>query len=193
MKNFITTENWSKNELQDILDYAKDLKINRFQKTLKNKSIGLLFFNPSLRTRTSFEIGIKELGGFAVVLQPGKDAWPIEFKLNSIMDNDKEEHIIEVAKVLSEYCDLIAIRAFPKFQNLEEDFSDNLINSFAKYASVPVINMETYYTSMSRVSSYSYDAGKFRRSYRKRLSFNLDISPKTTKYSCGKFFFINCE
>ena len=58
MKNFITTENWSKNELQDILDYAKDLKINRFQKTLKNKSIGLVFFNPSMRTRTSFEIGI---------------------------------------------------------------------------------------------------------------------------------------
>ena len=95
-----------------------------------------------MRTRTSFEIGIKELGGFAVVLQPGKMPG-YKFKLNSTMDNDTEEHIIEVAKVLSEYCDLIAIRAFSKFQNLEEDFSDNLINSFAKYSSVPVVNMET--------------------------------------------------
>jgi N-acetylornithine carbamoyltransferase len=143
MKNFITTQNWSKDELQQILDYAKDLKTNKFQKTLKNKSVALLFFNPSMRTRTSFELGIQELGGYAVVLHPGKDAWPIEFKSNTIMDGESEEHIIEVAKVLSEYCDLIAIRAFPKFVNLEEDLTDNVINSFAKYSSVPVVNMET--------------------------------------------------
>ena len=143
MKNFISTKDWTKNELQDILDYAKDLKVNKFQNTLKNKSVALLFFNPSMRTRTSFELGIQELGGYAVVLHPGKDAWPIEFKPNAIMDEDSEEHIIEVAKVLSEYCDLIAIRAFPKFINLEEDLTDHVINSFAKYASVPVVNMET--------------------------------------------------
>ena len=143
MKNFISTTDWTKQELQDILDYAKDLKINRFNNVLKNKSVALLFFNPSMRTRTSFELGVQELGGYAVVLHPGKDAWPIEFNLNSIMDEDSEEHIIEVAKVLSDYCDLIAIRAFPKFINLEEDLSDNVINSFAKYASVPVVNMET--------------------------------------------------
>ena len=143
MKNFISTTDWTKHELQDILDYAKDLKVNRFNNVLKNKSVALLFFNPSMRTRTSFELGVQELGGYAVVLHPGKDAWPIEFKPDSIMDGDSEEHIIEVAKVLSDYCDLIAIRAFPKFINLEEDLSDNVINSFAKYASVPVINMET--------------------------------------------------
>ena len=111
MKNFISTTDWTKQELQDILDYAKDLKVNRFNNALKNKSVALLFFNPSMRTRTSFELGVQELGGYAVVLHPGKDAWPIEFKLNSIMDGDSEEHIIEVAKVLSDYCDLIAIRA----------------------------------------------------------------------------------
>ena len=143
MKNFISTQDWSKSDLQDILDYAKELKVNKFQDNLKNKSIALMFFNPSMRTRTSFELGIQQLGGLAVVLHPGKDAWPIEFKLNEVMDTDSEEHIIEVAKVLSEYCDLIAIRAFPKFINLEEDLSDNVIKSFAKYATVPVVNMET--------------------------------------------------
>ena len=96
-----------------------------------------------MRTRTSFELGIQQLGGMAVVLHPGKDAWPIEFKLDQIMDNESEEHIKEVAQVLSEYCDLIAVRAFPKFEDLEEDLSDNVIRSFAKYSSVPVINMET--------------------------------------------------
>ena len=143
MKNFISTQDWSKAELQEILDYAKDLKKNKFQQTLKNKSVALLFFNPSMRTRTSFELGIQQLGGYAIVLHPGKDAWPIEFKPNTLMDGESEEHIIEVAKVLSEYCDLIAVRAFPKFINLEEDLSDKVINSFAKYSTVPVVNMET--------------------------------------------------
>ncbi len=143
MKNFITTKDWSKLEIQEILDYSKYLKINKFQSTLKNKSVALLFFNPSMRTRTSFELGIQQLGGIAVVLHPGKDAWPIEFKPDQIMNNESEEHIKEVAQVLSEYCDLIAVRAFPKFENLEEDLSDNVIKSFAKYSSVPVINMET--------------------------------------------------
>ena len=88
MKNFITTQDWSRDELQEILDYAKDLKTNKFQETLKNKSVALLFFNPSMRTRTSFELGIQELGGYAVVLHPGKDAWPIEFKSNTVMDSE---------------------------------------------------------------------------------------------------------
>jgi N-acetylornithine carbamoyltransferase len=143
MKNFITTDNWTRSDLQEILDYAKYLKKERFQDTLKNKSVALLFFNPSMRTRTSFEIGIQELGGYAVVLHPGKDAWPIEFEMNTCMDGESEEHIIEVAKVLSEYCDLIAVRSFPKFNDINEDIADNVIKSFAKFASVPVINMET--------------------------------------------------
>ena len=143
MKNFITTDDWTRSDLQEILNYAKYLKKERFQDTLKNKSVALLFFNPSMRTRTSFEIGVQELGGYAVVLHPGKDAWPIEFKKNALMDQDSEEHIIEVAKVLSEYCDLIAVRSFPKFQDINEDISDNVIKSFEKFSTVPVVNMET--------------------------------------------------
>jgi len=143
MKNFITTSEWAKDELQDLLDYASFLKKEKFHKTLENKSVALLFFNPSMRTRTSFEVGINELGGYAVILHPGKDAWPIEFKPNTIMDGDNEEHIIEVAKVLSDYCDLIAVRAFPKFQNVDEDISDLILRSFAEHSSVPVVNMES--------------------------------------------------
>ena len=143
MKNFITTQNWSRSELQAIIDFAIELKSNPFQPILKNKSIAMLFFNPSLRTKTSFEVGISELSGTAVILQPGKDAWPIEFQENIVMDGDAEEHVKEVAQVLSSYCDCIAIRAFPQFKDWNHDRTDSVINSFAKYSSVPVVNMET--------------------------------------------------
>ncbi|MBW3551534.1 MAG: N-acetylornithine carbamoyltransferase [Proteobacteria bacterium] len=110
---------------------------------LKGKSIALVFFNPSMRTRTSFEVGAFQLGGHAVVLQPGKDAWPIEFDLGSVMDGDTEEHIAEVARVLGRYVDLIGVRAFPKFVDWSVDRQDRVLRSFAKYSPVPVINMET--------------------------------------------------
>ena len=143
MKNFISTQSWTRSQLQDILDFARSLKENPYQPLLKNKSVAMLFFNPSLRTKTSFEIGIGELQGTAVILQPGKDAWPIEFKDHIEMNGDEEEHVKEVAQVLSSYCDCIAIRAFPAFEDWNIDRTDHVINSFAQYATVPVVNMET--------------------------------------------------
>lgn len=143
MKHFLSTEHWSQSALQEMIDFAVELKQNKFQPLLKNKSVALLFFNPSLRTRTSFELGVHQLGGQAVVLQPGKDAWPIEFELGSVMDGEAEEHIKEVAQVLSAYCDLIAVRAFPKFENWQDDRQDLLIKSLAQFSTVPVVNMET--------------------------------------------------
>ena len=145
MKHFISTKSWSKSELQEILDFSIKLKENPFQPILKNKSIAMIFFNPSLRTKTSFEIGINELSGTAVVIQPGKDAWPMEFAENVVMDGESEEHVKEVAQVLSSYCDCIAVRAFPKFESWEIDRTNHVIESFAKYASVPIINGLTDY------------------------------------------------
>jgi N-acetylornithine carbamoyltransferase len=110
---------------------------------MTGKSIALLFLNPSMRTRTSFDLGMQQLGGIAIVLQPGKDAWGVEFEPGTVMDGDAEEHIAEVAGVLSRYCDLIGIRAFPKFQDWSNDREDKVIRTLAKYSSVPVINMET--------------------------------------------------
>ena len=142
-KNFINTENWSQVELNQLLVDANKLKNNPHNQSLKNKSFALLFLNPSMRTRTSFEIGIQQMGGVAVILQPGKDAWGIEFKNGTVMDGEAEEHIKEVAAVLSTYVDGIAIRAFPKFIDWEIDKQDLVIKAFAKYATVPIINMET--------------------------------------------------
>ena len=143
MKHFLNTQDWSRDELDAVLTQAALFKRNRLGDQLKGKSIALVFFNPSMRTRTSFELGAFHLGGHAVVLAPGKDAWPIEFDLGTVMDGDTEEHIAEVAKVLSRYVDLIGVRAFPKFVDWSVDREDRVLKSFAKYATVPVINMET--------------------------------------------------
>lgn len=143
MKHFLNTQDWSRAELDAVLADAARFKREKLGQQLKGKSIALVFFNPSMRTRTSFELGAFHLGGHAVVLAPGKDAWPIEFDLGTVMDGDTEEHIAEVAKVLSRYVDLIGVRAFPKFVDWSVDRQDKVLAGFAKYATVPVINMET--------------------------------------------------
>ncbi len=143
MKHFLNTQDWTRPELDELLVQAAKFKRSKLGDQLKGKAIALVFFNPSLRTRTSFELGAFQLGGHAVVLQPGKDAWPIEFNPGAVMDGDAEEHIAEVARVLSRYADLIAVRAFPKFQDWSVDREDTVLRSFAKYSTVPVINLET--------------------------------------------------
>lgn len=143
MRHFLNTQDWTRAELDAVLAQAAELKRNRFGDQLNGRSIALVFFNPSLRTRTSFEIGAFQLGGHAVVLQPGKDAWPIEFDFGTVMDGEAEEHIAEVAQVLGRYVDLIGVRAFPKFLDWTVDRQDRVLQGFAKYSPVPVINMET--------------------------------------------------
>ena len=142
-KHFLNTQDWSRAELDALLAQAAEFKKHRLGDHLKGKSIALVFFNPSMRTRTSFELGAFQLGGHAIVLQPGKDAWPIEFDLGTVMDGEAEEHVAEVARVLSRYVDLIGVRAFPKFQDWLVDREDRVIHAFAKHSTVPVINMET--------------------------------------------------
>ena len=143
MKHFLNTQDWTRTELDAALAQAAAFKRSKAGDQLKGKSIALVFFNPSLRTRTSFELGAFQLGGHAVVLQPGKDAWPIEFDVGTVMDGEAEEHIAEVARVLSRYVDLVAVRAFPKFQDWSVDREDRVLRAFAKYSTVPVINLET--------------------------------------------------
>jgi N-acetylornithine carbamoyltransferase len=143
MQHFLNTQDLTRAELDALLAEGARYKREPAGDALKGKSIALVFFNASLRTRASFELGAFQLGGHAVVLQPGKDAWPIEFDLGTVMDGDAEEHIAEVAKVLSRYVDLIGVRAFPKFVDWSVDRQDRVLRGFARYATVPVINMET--------------------------------------------------
>ena len=143
MKHFLNTQDLTTDELDAVLRDAAWFKQHPLGDALKGRSIALVFFNPSMRTRTSFELGAFQLGGHAIVLQPGKDAWPIEFDLGTVMDGEAEEHIAEVARVLARYVDLIGVRAFPKFVDWQRDRQDIVLNAFARHSTVPVINMET--------------------------------------------------
>lgn len=126
-----------------MLDDARAFRESPLSDDLAGKTVALLFLNNSLRTRTSFEVGTYQLGGHAVVLSPSGGMWPLEFEKGAVMTGDAEEHVREAAKVLSRYCDLIGIRAFPQFDNWQEDRKDRILNSLAEHADVPVVNMET--------------------------------------------------
>lgn len=143
MRHFLSTADWTRPELQGLLDRAAAFKSGTVSRALEGKSIALLFFNPSLRTRTSFDIGAWKMGGHAIVLDAKGATWPLEFADGALMDGTAEEHVREAARVLSSYVDLIAIRCFPEFKDWAVEREDPMITAFAKHATVPVINMET--------------------------------------------------
>jgi len=142
MKHFITTQDWTKQELEEMLELAASLK-KKNKQTLPGKSLCMLFFNNSLRTRTSFIQAMYELGGNAISMSVGTEAWPLEYKENTVMDGAAEEHVKDAVSVLSRYNDAIAVRKFAEKKNWEQEKKDLAIKSFAKYSKVPVINMES--------------------------------------------------
>jgi len=131
--------------LQKTVAEAIDLKNNELQfKTLgEGKTICLLFFNNSLRTRLSTQKAAQNLGLNTIVMNFGSEGWQLEFEDGAIMDGDKSEHIKEAAKVIAQYCDIVAIRAFASLTDKEKDKAEIVINSFKKYAGIPVVNMES--------------------------------------------------
>lgn len=108
-----------------------------------NKTLGLLFFNPSLRTRLSTQKAALNLGMNVIVMNFNNEGWSLEFEDGSVMNGANSEHIKEAAQVVSQYCDVLAVRAFAKLDCKKEDSQDKVINGFLKYASIPVINMES--------------------------------------------------
>jgi len=131
--------------IPDWVDEAKALKIDPLQsKSLgKDKTIGLLFFNNSLRTRLSTQKAAMNLGMEVIVMNFGNDGWALEYGDGTIMDQGTSEHIKEAAKVVSQYCDIIGIRAFASLTDKEKDEAEVVLNGFKKYASVPIVNMES--------------------------------------------------
>jgi len=142
-RSFLRTQDWTREEIERLLQLASEMKRKDPGKPLAGKSIALLFFNSSLRTRSSFELAMFQLGGHAVVLHPGKDAWAMEYREGVVMDGEAEEHLKEGTNVLARFFDAIAVRCFPKFQNWAEERKDPVLTSIARWSSKPVINMET--------------------------------------------------
>ncbi|AVR46961.1 acetylornithine carbamoyltransferase [Christiangramia fulva] len=142
MKNYITLSDIE--NLDDLIKEALELKkIDWALDTGKGKTVGLLFFNPSLRTRLSTEKAGKLLGMEVMTMNAGKDGWALEFEDGAVMNSDKAEHVKEAAGVLSQYCDIIGIRAFPDLIDRDKDEAEIVLNAFRKYATVPVVNLES--------------------------------------------------
>jgi N-succinyl-L-ornithine transcarbamylase len=107
------------------------------------KTLGLLFFNPSLRTRLSTQKAAQNLGMNCMVMNFDKEGWALEYEDGVVMDQGKSEHIKEAAQVISQFCDIIAIRAFASLENREQDNAERVLKGFQEHASVPIVNMES--------------------------------------------------
>jgi N-acetylornithine carbamoyltransferase len=144
MKHFLTTADYKHAELEGLIDSALQFKANRSQsQVLAGKSVALVFFNPSLRTRASMQIGTFELGGNAVVLEPGGTSWTLEHRDGIVMDGDKTEHVAEFVRVLGRYCAAIGVRTFAALKAWNEERTDPVLTAFAKNSEVPIINLES--------------------------------------------------
>jgi N-acetylornithine carbamoyltransferase len=142
--HFLTTGDYSRDELEGLIDSALRFKREHIHsEPLAGRSVALVFFNPSLRTRASMQVGIYELGGNAVVLEPGGTSWTLEHRDGMVMDGDKTEHVAEFVRVLGRYCAAIGVRTFAQLNNWDEERTDPVLNAFAKYSTVPIVNLES--------------------------------------------------
>lgn len=142
MKHFTSVKDIP--DLKKAVETALEIKKNRFayEHLGKNKTMVLIFFNPSLRTRLSTQKAAMNLGMNTMVMNVSEDGWQLESELGVVMDGDKPEHLKEAIPVIGKYCDVIGVRAFAKFQNKEDDYAEKILNQFIDYAGVPVVSME---------------------------------------------------
>ena len=143
MKNFLSVHDVP--NINDLVNEGLKQKSKPFadQKMGKNKTMCLIFFNSSLRTRLSTQKAAQNLGMNTIVMNVGQDSWQLEFEDGVIMDGTKAEHIKEAAPVIGSYCDIIGVRAFAEFKSQLLDYQEVVMNSFAKYAGVPIVNLES--------------------------------------------------
>ena len=143
MKQFISVKDVT--DINALVQKALQYKANPFadKRLGANKRIGLLFLNPSLRTRLSTQVAAQNLGMEPIVFNVDKEGWALEFTEGAIMNGTTVEHIKDAAPVLGNYFDILCIRTFPSLQNKKQDYSETIIHQFIKYAGVPVVSLES--------------------------------------------------
>ncbi|MDR1720172.1 MAG: N-acetylornithine carbamoyltransferase [Dysgonamonadaceae bacterium] len=143
MKTFLTANDLG--NLQSAVHEALELKKNRYayKQLGENRTLLLVFFNSSLRTRLSTQKAALNLGMNVIVLDVNQGAWKLETERGVVMDGDKPEHILEAIPVMGCYCDLIGVRSFARFEDKEADYSEKLLNQFIHYSGKPVFSMES--------------------------------------------------
>jgi N-succinyl-L-ornithine transcarbamylase len=143
MRNFISVDDV--NDINGLVRKALDFKADPFKNKQSGagKRIGLLFLNPSMRTRLSTQVAAANLGMEAIVFNVGQDGWTLEFEEEAIMSGNTVEHVKDAAPILGNYFDILAIRTFPSLQNKADDYSELFIKQFIKYAGIPVLSLES--------------------------------------------------
>lgn len=142
-RHFISVKDVS--NINSLIAKALNYKQNPFiDKSLgTNKRIGLLFLNPSLRTRLSTQVAAQNLGMEAIVFNVDKEGWALEFEEGAIMSGNTVEHVKDAAPILGNYFDILCVRTFPQLKNRDDDYSETVIKQFIKFAGVPVISLES--------------------------------------------------
>ncbi|MFN0207408.1 MAG: N-acetylornithine carbamoyltransferase [Planctomycetota bacterium] len=143
VQHFLSPESFNREFFENLIDRARRMKHGPAKELLKGRSLGLLFFNRSLRTRAAFQVAMFQLGGQCVNLSSSSDFWDLEPEEGKVMDGTAPEHVKDAARVLSTYLDAIAIRTVPFGRNYSVDRRDAVIQAWAKQATVPVVNMES--------------------------------------------------
>ena len=143
MKQFISVHDV--NNIDQLVQEAIAYKKDPFRDAVlgKNKRIGLLFLNPSMRTRLSTQIAAQQLGMESIVFNVGQDGWALEFEEEAIMSGNTVEHVKDAAPILGKYFDILCIRTFPSLKNKQDDYSELYIHQFIKYAGIPVVSLES--------------------------------------------------
>ncbi len=142
-RDVVTLDTFSAEEIRAVIERARAHKTVGHGSPLRGRSLAMVFFDPSLRTRASFAIAFSSLGGTVIDMVAGRDLWALEMQEGAVMDDLADEHVQDAARVLSEYADIIAIRALGKEGDWARDRRDRVIVSFQKHATVPIFNMES--------------------------------------------------
>ena len=167
MKNFISAHDVK--DIDGLVQSALAYKADPFKdKTLgTNKRIGMLFLNPSMRTRLSTQIAAQNLGAEPIVFNVDKEGWALEFEEEAIMSGNKVEHVKDAAPIMGNYFDILCIRTFPSLKNKEEDYSELYINQFIKYSGIPVVSLESgtlhplqSFTDIITINELGFAAGR---------------------------------
>jgi len=188
MKNYISINDLD--SLKKTVQEAIDLKKNELQ----NKSLGegrticLLFFNNSLRTRLSTQKAAQNLGMNVIVMNFGVEGWELEYEEGTIMNQNKSEHVKEAAKVIAQYCDIIAIRAFASLTDKEKDKAEIVINSFKKYAGIPVVNMESAIGHPLQALADAITMEEFKTSLKPKVVLSWAPHPKSLPHAVANSF-----
>ena len=143
MRRFLDLADLGREQVLDLLALAQSLQDRPQPQALAGKILGLVFFNPSLRTLASFQAGMARLGGSSFVITPGQGTWQLETRLHAIMNGAAAEHIREGIPVLASYCDALGVRAFAEGRNLDHDLNESLFRMIDGLCDKPLINMES--------------------------------------------------